>query len=57
MEGFRSDSKNRLYQYRGIPGSHSRLYLKETEFRINNENRDLFSLISSLFVTPVPDST
>jgi len=41
IEGFWSFSKNWLYQYRGIPRHHFRLYLKETEFRFNNKNEDL----------------
>ena len=48
IEGFWSFSKNWLYQYRGIPTHHFHLYLKETEFRFNNRERDLFQLISHL---------
>lgn len=46
IEGFWSFSKNWLYQFRGIPTHHFHLYLKETEFRFNNRNRDLFPLIA-----------
>jgi transposase len=48
IEGFWSFSKNWLYQYRGIPKHHFHLYLKETEFRFNNRESDLFLLISHL---------
>ena len=48
IEGFWSFSKNWLYQYRGIPRHHFHLYLKETEFRFNNRDEDLFLLLSQL---------
>lgn len=48
IEGFWSFSKSWLYQYRGIPKHHFHLYLKETEFRFNNRDGDLFLLISQL---------
>jgi transposase len=46
IEGFWSFSKNWLYQFRGIPRHHFHPYLKETEFRFNNRDEDLFLLIS-----------
>jgi transposase len=46
IEGFWSFSKNWLYQFRVIPRHHFHLYLKETEFRFNNRDEDLFLLIS-----------
>ena len=48
IEGFWSFSKRWLYQFRGIPRHHFHLYLKETEFRFNNRDEDLFLLISKL---------
>ena len=48
IEGFWSYSKNWLYQYRGIPQSHLPLYLKETEFRFNYRDHDLFELMTEL---------
>ena len=55
IEGFWSYSKNWLYQYRGIPRHHFHLYLKETEFRFNNRDKDLFHLIAKLLVNLVPN--
>lgn len=55
IEGFWSYSKNWLYQYRGIPKHHFHLYLKETEFRFNNQDKDLFHLIAKLLIDLVPN--
>jgi transposase len=55
IEGFWSYSKNWLYQYRGIPKHHFHLYLKETEFRFNNQDKDLFHLTAKLLVNLVPN--
>jgi transposase len=57
IEGFWSFSKNWLYQYRGIPKHHFPLYLKETEFRFNNRDKDLFKITSELMVKSGPDVT
>ena len=57
IEGFWSFSKNWLYQYRGIPRHHFHLYLKETEFRFNQEDEDLFPIIASYLVNLVPISS
>jgi transposase len=58
IEGFWSFSKNWLYQYRGIPRHHFHLYLKETEFRFNNRDEDLFLLLSQLLTNNlVPKSS
>lgn len=48
IEGFWSFSKNWLYQYRGIPQHHFPLYLKETEYRFNCRDKDLFLEIAKL---------
>ncbi len=45
------------YQYRGIPRHHFHLYLKETEFRFNQEDEDLFPIIASYLVNLVPISS
>lgn len=50
IEGFWSFSKNWLYQYRGIPQHNFHLYLKETEYRFNNRDKDLFHEIAKLTV-------
>lgn len=57
IEGFWSFSKHWLYQYRGIPKHHFHLYLKETEFRFNYRDQDLFHLITKLITNLVPSST
>lgn len=57
IEGFWSYSKNRLYQCRGIPKHHFHLYLKETEFRFNNRDKNLFHLMSKFLVKLVPNFT
>ena len=57
IEGFWSFSENWLYQYRGIPRHHFHLYLKETEFRFNQEDEDLFPIIASYLVNLVPISS
>jgi transposase len=56
IEGFWSFSKNWLYQYRGIPQHHFHLYLKETEFRFNNRDKDLFLLLSQLLTSVHPQT-
>ncbi len=48
---------SRVYQYRGIPRHHFHLYLKETEFRFNQEDEDLFPIIASYLVNLVPISS
>ena len=55
IEGFWSYSKNWLYQARGIPRHHFHLYLKETEFRFNNRDQDLFPMIATALVKLVPN--
>jgi len=55
IEGFWSYSKNWLYQYRGIPKHHFHLYLKETEFRFNHRDKELFPLIAKLLINLVPN--
>ena len=57
IEGFWSYSKNWLYQYRGIPKHHFHLYLKETEFRFNNRDKNLFHLMAKLITKLVPSPT
>lgn len=48
IEGFWSFAKHWLHPYRGIPKHHFHLYLKETEFRFNHRDEDLFSLMAKL---------
>jgi len=56
MEGFWSYAKNWLYHFRGVPKKYFHLYLKETEFRFNNREKDLFPLLARMLVKLVPDS-
>lgn len=55
IEGFWSYAKNWLYPYRGIPRHHFHLYLKETEFRFNHRNENLFNLLAKLSTNLVPN--
>ncbi|MDI6800423.1 MAG: IS1595 family transposase [Actinomycetota bacterium] len=55
IEGFFSYAKTWLYHYRGVPSQYFHLYLKETEFRFNHRDEDLFAFIAQLLVKPVPD--
>lgn len=57
IEGFWSYSKNWLYQYRGIPKHHFHLYLKETEFRFNNRDKNLFHIMVKLLTDLVQNFT
>lgn len=57
IEGFWSFSKNWLYQYRGIPQHHFALYLKETEFRFNHRQQNLFHLMVKLLTNSVQKLT
>lgn len=48
IEGFWAYAKNWLYQYRGVPRAYFPLYLKEVEWRFNNRNTDLVTLLRKL---------
>lgn len=48
IEGFWSFAKHWLYQYRGVPRQYFHLYLKEIEWRFNNRNANLITLIRQL---------
>jgi transposase len=48
IEGFWSYARQWIRHYRGIPGHHFHLYLKEIEWRFNNHDRDLTALLRKL---------
>ena len=48
IEGFWSDAKHGLYQYRGVPRTTFHLYLKEIEFRFNHRDENLVPYIMKL---------
>lgn len=45
IESFWSFAKRRLTQFNGIPKTHFYLYLKESEFRFNHRNHNLYSIL------------
>jgi len=55
IEGFWSFAENWMYKYRGMPKHHFHLYLKETEFRFNYREQDLFEFIADLLTNLVPN--
>ena len=48
IEGFWSFTRQWIRHYRGIPGHHFQLYLKEIEWRFNNHDRDLTAALRKL---------
>ncbi len=49
IEGFWSYAKHILYNYRGVSKYHFPMYLKETEYRHNHRNENLFKLFINLY--------
>ena len=45
IESYWSSTKRRLHKFNGIPSARYVLYLKECEFRYNNRDKDLFSIL------------
>jgi transposase len=50
IEGFWSFAKERFHKYHGIHKKYYPLYLKEMEFRYNNRNRNVYSLLFDLCI-------
>ncbi|MFB6181758.1 MAG: transposase [Candidatus Magasanikbacteria bacterium] len=55
IEGYWSFAKSWLYKYRGMSKDNFHLYLKETEFRFNYRERDLFKFLTDLLTNLVPN--
>jgi transposase len=55
IEGFWSYAKTWMYHYRGVPKRYFRLYLKETEFRFNYRNENLYPILTKMVVRAAPD--
>lgn len=54
IESFWGYAKRRLVQFNGVPGRTFYLHLKETEFRFNNRNTDLFkNMLNLLRAKPI----
>ena len=49
IESFWSYAKNRLYKFHGIPKHLFYLHLKETEFRFNHRDKDLYTIFLKWF--------
>ena len=45
IESFWSHAKRRLAKFNGVASDRFVLYLKECEFRFNNEKQDLFDIL------------
>ncbi len=52
IEGFWSYAKHFLYPYRGVPKQYFHLYLKETEWRFNNQDQDLVQIARQIMNQP-----
>ena len=48
IESFWSYAKRRLVKFNGVPGSNFFLHLKETEFRFNHRNKNLYKVLLKL---------
>lgn len=48
IERFEDHTKERLMRFHGVSPEMLPLYLKELQFRYNNENKDLFDKIPEL---------
>ena len=53
IEGFWSDAKHILYNYRGVSRYHFPMYLKEIEYRYNHKNDNVFKLLLKLYFSYV----
>lgn len=49
IESFWSFAKRRLQKFNGIDSSSFDLHLKESEFRFNNRNKNIFELLLNIF--------
>jgi len=54
LEGFWSYAKQRLIKFHGVSKEKFPFYLKEMEFRFNNRNHDLFTLLTQKITNLVP---
>ena len=55
LEGFWSYAKERLIKFHGVSQKKFPFYLKEMEFRYNNRNKDIFSLLVKNMCNFVPN--
>lgn len=55
LEGFWSYAKERIIKFHGVSKEKFPLYLKEMEFRYNNRNKDIFTLLVKNICDPVPN--
>ncbi len=54
LEGFWSFAKERLMKYHGVSNEKFPYYLKELEYRYNNRDKNIFSLLTNLLADFVP---
>ncbi|HDZ62861.1 MAG TPA: DDE transposase, partial [Nitrospirae bacterium] len=54
LEGFWSYAKERIMKFHGVSKEKFPLYLKEMEFRYNNRNNDIFTLLAENLCHTVP---
>jgi transposase len=54
LEGFWSYAKERIMKFHGVSKEKFPLYLKEMEFRYNNRNKDIFTLLVQNLCNTVP---
>ena len=54
LEGFWSYAKERIMKFHGVSKEKFPLYLKEMEFRYNNRNNDIFTLLVENLCNTVP---
>ncbi len=55
LEGFWSYAKERIIKFHGVSKEKFPLYLKEMEFRYNNRNNDIFTLLVKNICNTVPN--
>lgn len=55
LEGFWSYAKGKLLKHHGVSPRRFPLYLYEAQFRYNHRHEDLFDLLLTILVQPVPD--
>lgn len=55
IEGFWEVAKTHLAKFRGLPKQTFYLHLKETEFRFNHRDQDLYRLILRLILAIIRD--
>jgi len=55
LEGFWSYAKERIIKFHGVSKEKFPLYLKEMEFRYNNREKDIFTLMVKNICYPVPN--